>query len=564
MASPRSIIKRLFELRGVFHAGGEKVDLLRKLEGAQLRRAPELRRLHHALCYFRAFPDNAVVLERVTVALGTFHERVGRLSAITREKLADSGIAGTRIFHRCSLPAARWLVNAHPGAVEIDWSAFQETATLDEILALMLAPAEKPAFEEGDYSTREWLDIARGASTDTDFEWIVHAIAAEPRLRSTGADLFNEADVPFRWRLAESAASITRNRLAARPAVFRRAMRKLPARPSRLIARPLPGIQLLSRRAGLAAWSAAMSALLVRHREVFSMNAANPAEVWEAPLGLGAQLLVFGVRDEERPVVESNYGYMLLSNGAPIGYGGVSPIFDQGNTGINVFEEYRRSEAAYLFAQTLRAFRTLFGCRHFIANPYQFGADNAEAIGSGAFWFYYRLGFRPSEPEISRLAEREARRLTSRKGYRSDRKTLRALARSDLVLSPPGAGRSTMFPERWLIVLGEGAARLIAAQQARTRRAAMAQVIGHVADQLEARSRSRWPRRERAGFDRLAPVVGLIRDLAGWPKADKRRLVTLMRAKGAADSRSYVRLLSANTRLRTALAAYCRRRERGD
>jgi hypothetical protein len=39
--------------------------------------------------------------------------------------------------------------------------------------------------------------------------------------------------------------------------------------------------------------------------------------------------------------------------------------------------------------------------------PYQLGHDNEEAIESGAFWFYRKLGFRPGRADLERLAERE-------------------------------------------------------------------------------------------------------------------------------------------------------------
>ncbi|MFO1316643.1 MAG: hypothetical protein U1F58_13655 [Burkholderiales bacterium] len=52
----------------------------------------------------------------------------------------------------------------------------------------------------------------------------------------------------------------------------------------------------------------------------------------------------------------------------------------------------------------LRAFHTLYGSGRFVVNPYQFGAGNAEAIASGAFWFYYRLGFRPAHALTRALA----------------------------------------------------------------------------------------------------------------------------------------------------------------
>ena len=104
----------------------------------------------------------------------------------------------------------------------------------------------------------------------------------------------------------------------------------------------------------------------------------------------------------------------MFSNGVPIGYGGVTTLGAQANTGVNLFESFRRSEAAFLFAQSLRAFRTLFGVTRFVVNPYQFGRDNEEALASGAYWFYDRLGFRPTTSRATRA--RGARTSSSRGG----------------------------------------------------------------------------------------------------------------------------------------------------
>lgn len=559
MAATTSIVKRLHELRNQFNSAAtvEKARLLNDLKHSDIQTLATLKLLHQTLLFIRAFPDSADTHTLAAHALDSFHERIAALPNGKREQLDDTSLAGTTIHYRYSLDVAKWLVRHSPGRVEIDWAEFENTHVLDEILSLMLAPAEDTAFSEGDYSTEEWLKIAKGEARGTDFDWLIRQMQSERRLRATGKDLYEDADLPVVWELGDCAASVSRNRLSLTRVVFRKGMRRLPANPGRMIKSSLPGIRLLAPNEGRQVIDVAQAALVARHREVFSMNVGDPAEVWLAPLGEGAHLAVFGVRPEARPVVEGNYGYLLLSNEMPIGYGGVSPLFAQGNTGINVFEDYRGSEAAYLFAQTLRAFRTLFGCDHFIANPYQFGAGNSEAIGSGAFWFYYRFGFRPVEAGVRKLAEREYQKVSSRRGYRSDKKTLIELAKCDLILSLPGAKRSTFFPERRLIQLSEGATQLIARRGGRSRRIANAGVVKDVAKVLGVRARSRWPKGEREGFDRLAPIVALVDDLSAWPAKEKRALVAMMRAKGAANGRQFALLLKGQRRLQTGLARYC-------
>jgi len=282
------------------------------------------------------------------------------------------------------------------------------------------------------------------------------------------------------------------------------------------------------------------------------MNQANPDEVYQADLGDGVQLAVIGVLPAQRLLLEANYGYILLSNGVPVGYGGISPLFRQANTGINVFDPFRGSEATYLWAQTLRAFRTLFGVRRFIINGYQFGAGNAEAIASGAYWFYYRLGFRPTSQEDQRLAEAEAARLRG-SGGRSPAATLRRLARGDLVLDLPDWNDADAFDEAALDHLGTVVARQLSVQPHWSRRDGARALAAEVAQKCGLR----LPRRaasERAAFERLAPLVAALPAWTSWPRAERAALGAMLLSKGAAQEAPYARGAVAHPRFFRGLA----------
>ncbi|MBI4010876.1 MAG: hypothetical protein HY359_01090, partial [Candidatus Rokubacteria bacterium] len=64
-----------------------------------------------------------------------------------------------------------------------------------------------------------------------------------------------------------------------------------------------------------------------------------------------------------------------------------------------------------------------------------------------------------------------------------------------------------------------------------------------------------WPRPERDAFERLAPILALIPDLAAWPARERRALVAVIRGKGRAGEAGYLRRLRAHRRLRRALRA---------
>jgi hypothetical protein len=268
---------------------------------------------------------------------------------------------------------------------------------------------------------------------------------------------------------------------------------------------PLQSIERLPRARASQVVGCARAALAARCREVNAMTYPNLDEVWWCDLGDGVALAVIGIAREQRLALETNTGYLLVANGVPIGYGGVTPLFRQANTGINVFDPFRGSEAAFLWIEMLRAFHTLYASRRFVINAYQFGEDNAEAIQSGAFWFYYRLGFRPASLATRKLAAREAQRMAGDRKYRSDARTLRALASGDLHLDLPGFDQADYFDEALLAKAGARAAQRVARESAVSRTLAQRNVAVALARDLGVHDFENWPPAERMGFTQLAP-----------------------------------------------------------
>src|SRR6202171_6734090 len=71
--------------------------------------------------------------------------------------------------------------------------------------------------------------------------------------------------------------------------------------------------------------------------------------------------------------------------------------------------------------------------------PYQLGHENEEAIESGAFWFYRKLGFRPGRSDLQKLAEREEQKIAADSKYRTPARTLRRLAAGHVFYQLPGS-----------------------------------------------------------------------------------------------------------------------------
>lgn len=560
-ASARQPIRRLLEIRNRFDAGSaaEKVALLEKIAAREVRSASDARKLHQALMYIRAFPDSAAVCRRAGALLDRFEAVVSRLPSRHKSRLADSGIAGTDLFYPFSFDVARWMVRAHPGVAAIDWRHFGGAERLDELLAHLLEDAESEYFYSGRVDTEAWLALASGGTVDGGFHWLLSQLAQRGELERFWTAMYDAAEVPIRCSLADSGLSKGNNRLPGRKIFYRsNAMRARVSAAKREILRPIRRIAHLDAEAGARAIDTAMSSLAVRHRETNHFNHANPDEVYVADVGEGIRIIVTGLKHEHRYPLETTMGFLIVSNDVPVGYGGSSALFRQANTGINIFAEFRGSEAAWFWVQVMRTIRQLTTCNRFVANPYQFGAGNTEALNSGAFWFYYRLGYRPVLKDVRDLARAEFRQVQGRRhSRRTPLETLKVLASCDMHLELPGARDGEFFEEELLEFASLLATRALAATGSTERRKSRDILARRLLAGLGVSSQSGWTLAEREWFLRLAPIVGEL-DPGRWPAADKRRLLALMRAKGGRLERDFARRCGRAARLFRALRTACR------
>lgn len=506
--------------------------------------------LHNSLCFRRAFPASPG--ERRDA-----HRQLLDFESSGRSDMNDSGIAGTRLHYRFSFHVAKWLARKAPGTISIDWPEYDACERLDELLQQILQSSEDDYFDSGYVSSQEWIALASEGFPGTDFDWLL-AQLQDKHLQKVWAQLYDAADLPLVWEIGESALSKSRNVFPVKTIATREdGMRARPANAKREIMRTLPAIEKLPKHKGAKLVDVAMAALAARHRETNHFNHANPDEVYLADVGTGVSVAVFGLAPERRYPLECTMGFLILSNGVPIGYGGSSALFLQVNTGINIFDEYRGSEAAFLWVQVLRVYHALVGCTRFVVNPYQFGAENAEALNSGAFWFYFHLGFRPVDPRVRALATREAARKRRKPTYRSDDGTLGKLASCDMHLTLPGARQSEFFNEDWLATSSMLATQELAAAGGKRRSESVARVVNNVARDLRMRSVQNWSSSEQRAFARIAPIVAATSP-ADWSDADKSSMRKLLRAKGGLREAVYARLLGEHGHFRSVLRTACR------
>lgn len=533
-------------------ARAEKLRLLEALAECRVSAPATLLRFHETLCFLQAYPDDPAVLARAEQALRAFAARVERLGPAARARLHDSGIAGTTLDYPFGLPMTRWLVARFPRDVEIAWRKFEGGEQLEGALALLVTRVEEDAVGEEGLGWRKWLRVARGGRRLTDLQLILELLERAALPEETRHWLFESLGLPILVRFRRPGASRTLARLPwPRPFFQREDLRRADFSFVREIERPL-ALRPAPRPLAEALIEAARGAMASRLREFHGFSHPNPDDVLVADPGRGLRVALIGVLPEFRLPLEGGYGFLVLKNGVPVSYGGGFDLFGTLEFALNIFESFRGGESAFIFSQILRVFRRALGMRTVVIDPYQIGRDNPEALRSGAFYFYHRLGFRPREPAVLRVLEEELKKISMDRSYRSPLPILMRLAAAEVYLTLPGGSPE---PERRLRASQVAAlcTRRIAREFDGDRRAAMREASARVARTLRVSNLRAWPQDERCAFERLSLVAGLIPDLGRWPAADRRGLARVLRAKGGRTELRYVRLLRGHRRFKLSL-----------
>jgi hypothetical protein len=568
--SAAACLTELGRIRAEFGPGWpqRKRLLLDRLERARLGSARAVEELHELLIFLRAYPDDRALLEQVERMLAGFDRR-SDLRAF-RVALADSGIAGTAIHFPFFAETAWRLAVRFPGNLELDWDEVAEPERIESWLPFVAHPAEAPGLDEIAWSAKEWLDRMRGRESIRSTPPQADAAFFLRRLRTAIPDsqlferVVDDLGLSFRLVAGPTTPARTRERLAAAPAHFhsaplRRGRPDLAQEMARGGLRPLAVEELADRRAERIL-ELARDAMVTRGRDLdaFAYGSAEDVRLvtWED----GLQFAVLGVRPERRLLLEAVYAFLTLKNGVPAGYVLNSALFGSAEIAFNVFEAFRGVEAAQVYARVLATVRLIFSASAFTIFPYQLGDGNDEALDSGAWWFYQKLGFRPRAPRVVALMNRELERQRRDPSSRSTRATLARLSRENLFLHL-GKERRDVIGEVPLPSVGVAATMFLARHFSASHDRGDQACAAEARARLGLRSLSGWSANERAAFRRWAPIVLLLRGVERWSVSERAALATVIRAKGGRRESEFVQLFDAHPRLPRALATLARASE---
>jgi hypothetical protein len=530
-----------------------KLALLRRLGNARLGTPREVLRLHEALCFLRAYPDDAAVLAAVERQLMRFDRRADLLQH--RDQLADSGIAGTAICTRFFWATACWFARRWPRLLKLDRDDDEAGEKIGAALPLLLTAGEAAALRQLELPGFQAIDRLRAKARrgGSDAAFWVRLIENMPGNSHTREAFHDATDAGYVLAPGAGTPSRTQAWCAAAPTGFQTSpMRRSRADLHDEIRRPPCAVRAVSAGEGARIIELARAAMVARARDLDAFAYGDPRDVRVVDDGAGFGFAVIGTVPERRTLIPATYGYLSLRNGVPIGYGEVFAIGRSASITFNIFETFRGGEAANTLARMLAMAHHLFGAESFSLEPYQLGKNNDEGIASGAWWFYYKLGFRPTAAEPRRLLREELKRMQRNPAYRSSAATLRKLADGQMLfdLDP---GRIPALPP--LAGIGLRLADVIAARTATDgyRERALVECLDEALQLTGVRSLHGFTPDQRVAWKRWSPLLLAIPGTSRWSPAERRALAPIILAKAGRRESDFVALFTAHPKLQQAL-----------
>jgi hypothetical protein len=582
-ATADALLTRLESAKNRFGRSDAKQTrrFLDQLSRNHFRDAKSLLRFHEALLFLRAFPFSRSLVSQIDRLLNSFCQRIEKLRDAGADMSAfddfdTSGIAGTTMQDVLNFDAARWLARRIPRNVEIAWDDYEEERAQGSIWPRFIPLLEEDADVEANIPWRRWLDAARGR--ERDLEWLIRRFEQLPVTDRERAALYDSLRLPLRWHLGDLKFSRTRN--WTRPRRFYYHTQPLITRSQvslpRELAQPAPRLTRLSRRDGESVMHTIREVMAVRYRELYGTTLGDSRSVVKAEVGRGVVMYFWNLPPTRRLPLRAYVAGFTLKNGVPINYVEAIGLGEWIEVGFNTFYTYRQGETAWIYAQALRCLCAFTGATSISVYPYQIGQNNDEALDSGAFWFYRKLGFRSGSKDLEQLAREEELNIGANPQYRTPKKTLKRLAEAHLFYEPKreGIGKGTTssrgvkgqrfspglpaegisgpwdtFSTRNLgLRVNRRMARQFGGDSVGLRRASVGEVSRALGVNL-----SRWNAAERRAFENWSLVLALIPTLRRWSAQQKQDAARIIRAQAAPDEMRYLRLTQHHPRLREEL-----------
>lgn len=376
----------------------------------------DILKLHDTLLFFQAFPPKGISPETLRACFIQTEDLISHKPSL-QKKLSESGLPFTSSTGIFSFDLVQWMNQEFGQEIKIE-SILAEEEKIIEILRIIAGPLHTEILLEGHETWKTW--IKRAFPELTVLEALISLFKHSGHPQKEKNLRWNDLGINIRFETGNAIPSLWEQ-------VFKPVSKAKPSRfPIEIKLDEVENKQLLS---------VARLTLAFYQRETEPITHCGENGVKYYDLGGNTALAVFYLQPQFRQTIDMYAGYMTFQNGRPFSYGGGWILLQNCRIGVSVFPSCRGGMSREIFTKTLGAYGKIFDVNRFTVDPYQLGKNNEDGIRSGAFWLYYKLGFRPVLPELKALAAAEAGKILGNKTYRSPAQVLRKLASHKMELA---------------------------------------------------------------------------------------------------------------------------------
>lgn len=432
------VSEKIFSLKRILfqfenNSTDQKNQLIDELVSENDLNFKEVIQLHQLLLAIMAYPSEKALSKKANEAMTKLYNLIDEKPQL-QKKLSATGFYSTLIECNFSYAIVRFLVKTFPGSVCIH-SATSNTESQKAVLKLLLPYMEYSLVHAGEKDLNHRIKQFKGNNSLTDLEWLLQTIEQSPLNEKEKAFTYNQLGIFIQWKIANMSKSIGLLRGPESPLYFHKQAFDKKIDLDSIITKKLPKPKKLSATEKENIIASARLSLVYLYRETEPFSNANSNDITLFELEKGISIALFGSIPEKRYSLESYIGYMVFKNNIPMSYGGGWLFGERCQFGINILESFRGGESSLIICELLRVYHQHLGAQRFVVKPYQFGLHNNEAIKTGAFWFYYKLGFRPEDEQLKALALEEENQKLKNPSYKSTEATLRRYTKSNLALN---------------------------------------------------------------------------------------------------------------------------------
>jgi hypothetical protein len=509
-----------------------------------------LKNYHDALLFVCAYPYNQKNYMAAT-------EELKRLTSLVKHHqhnkrwqyaLSGSGLPFSEIRCQYSADLIQWLLKKFPEQVRPVES--DEPGDAVRAICRALLPAiEFHLSATGNWNTWNRIKLLSGHyHNPAALKWLLNLLSS-PKLNPLLKDkLYDELKIFVKWELRDDQYNRSSLRLPASKIHFRKpGKRKIKIHS--FINEPLKKSLTLKSDEKEELIDIIRASLAFYQRETDPVTYADPSETSLFEMGDGLQIVLTGMNRERRLSIESYIGFMAFKNGIPTAYGGGWIFGYRCEIGINIYPPFRGGESEKLFCHVIQLYHQYFKLRKFIVKPYQFGKGNPEGINSGAFRFYYKLGFRPVEKTIKKLADKEWKKITASKSYRSAESVLKKFTACNLEWETPKSNVGLLTAD----LISKAVTQMINERYKGNRDKAIRNCIGNLNSFLKIHENARMDIIEKKVRQNWSLLFSCLQGTEKWNTVQRKKFLHILQLKSKGNERDFIVSLQRHVAFRLSL-----------